>query len=625
MTSVCGSIITLIHSSIRGPGQHMRCTRSTFKRFTSYHVPASVPALASGLLVLTALMLPFAVSTDAKAATTNNAQSPLGTNLTSISYWSSEQPLLNVFSTNGEWITHSNSTWDTGEEKYLNLDANGWPITLTTVNEPSAQQFNSVGVLMQRGFPSTANGYYPAGQYIVLYQGQGTIIYGSDAVLVSRAAGQDTINVATPTAGGIDLRITVTDPNHTGNYISNIRVVQAANVAALNAGQIFNPTFLNLIRNFHVLRFMDWLSTNNSTLSSWANRPLQTNAFWGAANGVPIEVAVRLANMISADAWLNVPVMADTNYVTQMATLVHSQLGTSQKVYVEFSNEVWNGQFAQSAYATTQGQATFPSGLGTPFDYNRNWYGMRTAQICDIWKSVWGPDSARVVCVLAAQAANTYTATGSLRCPFWTSGAPCSGHGIGAVAIAPYFGGSVPSAWASQSDGGLSNLFTSLTSQNDATIPAGGWLNQAAGWEATYPAALAPYKLPMIAYEGGQTFIGFPNGMTSSGANTPLTNLYIAANRDARMATAYTTYFQQWKENGGQLFMNFADVGAYSQYGEWGALESVMQTTSPLSSAPAKWQAVQNFMSANHCWWPDCASTVGATATPMAPSALTVR
>jgi hypothetical protein len=575
------------------------------------------------LQALATIILASAAFTGVQAATTYNANSSLGMNLLGIAYYSSEQPFLNIFSNSAAWITHSNSTWDTGEEKYLNLDSNGWPITLTAVNE-SSQQFTSVGVLLQRSFPSTPNGYYPAGQYIVRYQGQGTITYGFDAVLVSRTAGQDVINVAAPSQGGIDLRITVTDPNHTGNYIRNIQVVQAGNIAALNAGQLFNPRFLNAVQNFRTLRFMDWLSTNNNQLTSWSNRPLQTNAFWGTTLGVPIEVAVQLANVVSADAWLNVPAMADDNYITQMATLVHTLLGTSQKVYVEFSNEVWNSAFPQYAYATSQGQAAFPGGLGSAFDYNRNWYGMRAAQTCDTWKSVWGSDASRVVCVLGAQDANTYTATEALNCPFWKAGAPCSGHGFGAVAIAPYFAYSVPTAWASDGASGLTNLFNSFTSQNDPSIPAGGALAPPAQHATAYVAALAPYKLPLVAYEGGQTLISFPKGVTSSGANTPLTNLYFAANRDPRMGTAYTTYLQQWKANGGEMFMLYADIGAYNQYGEWGALESLMQTITPVNSAPPKWQAIQNFLSANPCWWANCARAVVSTVTPDAPSGVTV-
>jgi hypothetical protein len=564
--------------------------------------------LAFGLITLAASMLVLTVSGDAQAATAANAQSPLGINLSAVNYYSTQLPFLNNFVTVGQWITHGNSAWDTSEEQYVNLDANGWPKTLASVNQPSSQQYSSLGVLFFRGLPSTPNGHYPAGQYVVLYDGQGTLTYGFDASLVSRSAGRDIINVATPSTAGIDLRITVTDPNHTGNYIRNIRVVKAENEAAIKAGEVFNPTFLALIQKFRVLRFMDWFATNGSTVSSWSNRPVPSYAYWGTRSGVPIEIAVQLANTISADAWLNVPHMADDNYITQMATLVHAQLGTTQKAYVEFSNEVWNGSFEQYHYAVTKGKALWPSqpGGGGGYGWNRNWFGMRTAQMCDIWKSVWGADSNRVVCVLGSQAAGSYSAIASLTCPFWTQGAPCSGHGIGAIAIAPYFGyQGVPSAWTSQSDGGLTDLFQSLYSQNDPSIPAGGALNQVVGWETEFISGIAPYKLPLIAYEGGQSY--------ANASTAALTNLYIAANRDPRMGAAYTKYLQQWKANGGRVFVHYDDISAPSGYGEWGALESIMQTTSPLSSAPPKWQALQNFITANPCWWSGCTGTIGST------------
>jgi len=387
----------------------MRFKRPSFNSFSSYVARLCTTAQAFAVIPISILTLGFGISNVAQAATTLNSQSPLGINLAGVSYFSGELPMLNIFHMNSQWITHSGSTWDTSEEQYLNLDANGYPVTLTTVNDPSAQKFNSVGVLLFR-LISTPNGYYPAGQYVVLYDGQGTLTYGFDASLVSQSAGRNVINVAAPSAAGIDLRITATDPNHTGNYIRNIRVVKAENEAALTAGQVFNPTFLNLIQKFRVLRFMDWFATNGSIVSSWSSRALPSNAFWGTPSGVPIEVAVQLANATSADAWLNVPHMADDNYITQMATLVHQQLGSTQKAYVEFSNEVWNGAFAQYQYAVNQGQALWPTqpGGGGGYGWNRNWFGMRTAQMCDIWKSVWGADSNRLVCVLGAQAANTY-------------------------------------------------------------------------------------------------------------------------------------------------------------------------------------------------------------------------
>jgi len=86
------------------------------------------------------------------------------------------------------------------------------------------------------------------------------------------------------------------------------------------------------------------------------------------------------------------------------------------------------------------------------------------------------------------------------------------------------------------------------------------------------------------------------------------------------MQAAYAQYLQGWKAAGGQTFVHFNDISPYSQYGEWGALQSIMQTTSPLTSAPPKWQALQNFIAGNACWWQSCAGTIAVA--PMAPSSL---
>ena len=550
-------------------------------------------------LLATLALLGAGIDT-ARAATSANAQSPLAVNLAPINYWTSEMPFINLFAMSA-WTTHTTMTWDTKEEQYLDLDANGWPKSLTAVNDPKPQQFTSVGVLLTRT-ASTVNGYYPAGKYVVLYAGQGTIDYGFDAKVVSRSAGRDVFVVTNPSSAGIDLRITATDPNHTGNYLRNIQVVNAENETAAKAGQIFNPTFLSAIARFRALRFKDWLAMDTmapTALTSWSDRPLPTYAFWDMPNGVPIEITVDLANAVSADPWLNVPVGADDNYITQMATLVHSMLGPTQKAYIELSNEVWNAVYQQYNYALTQGKALWPT---AGQDWNANWYGMRTAQMCDLWKSAWGSDASRVVCVMGAQAAGTVI--DRLQCTYW-SGGPCYKHGIGAVAIAPYFGFAVPSGWTSQADGGLNLLFQSLTTQNDASIAAGGELAQASRWEASYIKALAPYKLPLIAYEGGQSYC--------CGATAAQNSVYIAANRDPRMGAAYTTYLQQWKANGGQLMALYNDISAPGPFGSWGALESLMQTTSPLTAAPPKWQAIQNFIASDPCWWAGCTGAIGST------------
>jgi hypothetical protein len=585
----------------------------------------------AALSAAVALIGGFILAGSAQAETSANADSPLGINLTGVTYYTPEQPFLNVFKTTGVskstpkgWFTYSKSKIDTGEEAYLQLDADGYPTTLQASSADPDQQFTAVGVLILRGLPDSNAGTglpYRPGQYVVLYDGEGTLSYGFDATLVSHSQGRDVINVAKPTTGGgVLLLITATDPKHDGNYVHNIRVVKAEEEGLLNQGNVFEPQFLAMLKSFHVIRFMQWSKIDDAggMVGAWNNRTHVADAGWGSPDGVPLEVDIQLANAVGADAWLNVPVNADGDYITQMATLAHNTVSPSLKVYIEFSNEVWNSAYAQYGYAIQQGNATWPGAAANAFAYNRDWFGMRTAQMCDIWKSVWSGDASRVICVLGAQAANPATATESLNCPLWkgNGNAPCAAHNINAVAIAPYFADfQAPLAWTSASDGGLSDVFQELSKSAlmQSSFP-GTDLAKVSSWESAYRSALAPYKLPFIAYEGGQSLVGFPQADGS-----PIVKLYIAANRDPRMGTTYTSALQQWKASGGETYVVFNDVNAPSKYGEWGALESFMDTTNPLSSSPPKWQALQNFISATPCWWQDCRGAVSGDM-PQAPN-----
>jgi hypothetical protein len=573
----------------------------------------------TGAIVIVCFTAALGLLGNAQAATASNAKSPLGVNLTAMNYYSPEQPFLNIFKTSGAtrstpsgWWTHTATDFDTAESAYLQLDANGYPTTLkaSSADPHSPQIFTSVGVLLERDLPNANEGTgppYRAGRYVVLYDGKGTLEYGFDATLVSSLPGRDVINVKTPTSAGIDLRITATDPNHAGDYIRNIRVVKAEEESLLVAGNVFEPSFVSLLQNFHVVRAMQWLEIDDAGgfLTNWTDRPAPSDAGWGGVNGVPIETVLQLCNSVGADCWLNVPHKANNDYITQMAVLAHANLAASQKIYIEFSNEVWNGIYPQYQYAIAQGQALWPNAGVSSFNYNRNWFGMRTAQMCDIWKSVWGADSSRVVCVLGAQIGNSGTATQALDCPLWTGNgnAPCSNHNINAIAVAPYFGTAVPvqKSLLASVDAGQAPLFQGISIG----------LSQVEKGEVLDRTSLARYNLPLIAYEGGPSMVS---------SDPAVLSLYIAANRDARMDAAYTTSFKDWKANGGQMYVVYTDISKPSQYGEFGALESFMDTVSPLNKAPPKWQAIQNFISANPCWWSGCTGTIGTTSgTPTAP------
>ncbi len=350
---------------------------------------------------------------------------------------------------------------------------------------------------------------------------------------------------------------------------------------------------------------------------TWANRALPSNAFWDLQDGVPLEIIVALCNQLQANCHISVPLMYSDGDIGSMAQLVmlgtnmqsgHSGLSAPLTASFELSNEVWNGSFVQYDIAASLGGLTWPTAAssGGNYAWNRNYFGMRTAQMAKVLQTTMGSTLfARVIPVLGAQAASTYSATYALQTSYW-SGGPASGYPIKAIAIAPYWGKN-PSAsdcttMTSRGDGGLSDFFATLTGQTGAggyaytSVPPGGYLGQVEGWIKSYTGIMSRYpSMSLIAYEGGQSFYA-----TSADTCTGWTALLTAAERDPRIGTAYTRFLTFWQSNVGGTGANvmdlFNDIYPLSQFGTWGLLESVMQPVNPLSSAPPKYRAVRSYI-----------------------------
>ncbi|MGF1536827.1 MAG: cellulose-binding protein [Elainellaceae cyanobacterium] len=355
----------------------------------------------------------------------------LGTNLTGIADWSTQMPFIDAFKSSRPWIsqcaeTNSNCGWSTGEEDQLDLDEAGWVRSLPA--ESDAPQYTRVGTLLFRGVED-----YPGGEYVVQYDGQGTLRYDYDAEqrVEDSRPGRDVIDV-TPTGQGIYLQITATNPE---DYIRNIRVVPAEYESTFEQAP-FNPAFLEKTQPYSVLRFMDWMGTNNSEQGDWAERPKPSDATY-AHRGVPVEVMVDLANRLERSPWFTMPHQATDTYVQEFARYVRQQLNPDLPIYVEFSNEVWNGQFDQQRYVVEQGRQLDVD--EDDFARGRLWFGQRTAEVLQIWDEVFDSDSDRIVGVLGAQAANPWTAKKSLEY-LRSAGLSNAEGGIDAIAIAPYIG-----------------------------------------------------------------------------------------------------------------------------------------------------------------------------------------
>ncbi len=312
----------------------------------------------------------------------------IGTNLGGISYWSSQLPFIDAFRSANQWIPTKPGVWSTGENDKMDLDENGWVRSLPTAEDNV--DFTHVHTLFFVG----QNGNYPGGEYVVLYDGQGTLKYGMDARSVSSSQGRDVINIK-PSNYGVLLSITETDPD---DYIRNIRVVPKAYENSYQT-EVFNPDWLDKIEPFGAFRFMDWMQTNNSVEKEWGDRPTLDSATWHK-KGAPVEIMVDLANRLDSDPWFTLPHMATDDYVRNFATYVRDNLDPELKVYVEYSNEVWNGQFQQYHWVKEQAQS---EGMRVA-----DWYSRRTTQITQIWDEVFAQtgEKERVIGVMAGQGAN---------------------------------------------------------------------------------------------------------------------------------------------------------------------------------------------------------------------------
>lgn len=532
----------------------------------------------------------------AKGNNLPNSVSPLGVNLNGIADWSTQFPFLDVFKSARKWITQTESEWDTNEYNLLELDANGWVKSLPSPG--GSAKYTRVRTIVN------VTQHAPGGKYVVLYDGEGTIEYQFKVQKDEAASklGRDVINV-TPSDEGIHLIITSTDPKRTGNYIRNIRVIQAENEKLYQSGEIFNPVFIEKINKFKTLRFMDWIATNFSEQKDWSSRPKQTDYSW-SIKGCPLEVMVALANKLKADPWFNMPHMANEEYITQFAQYVKEKLNPTLTAYVEFSNEVWNFSFEQAQFALKQGKARWGQDKG---DAHIQWLGMQGAKTCDIWKKqVFGESQKnRVNCVLATQTGWKGLEDPLLDCPLWVAegNAPCYQHGIDSYAITGYFhaGLGVPEntntvlSWRNDADGGFAKAFEQI--KTGKLLKAD---DSIADFKSIfdYHANVARKKnLKLVTYEGGSHIVGIGDAQN----NDQLTEFLIAINRHPEMHKVYLDLLNIWKQAGGTLFTHFSDIGIPSKYGSWGALEYVSQNGSP------KYNALIQFIDKNPCWWEGCA------------------
>lgn len=178
-----------------------------------------------------------------------------------------------------------------------------------------------------------------------------------------------------------------------GGFCSDIHIFRED--ADIN--QKFNPQYMELTKGYNCYRFMELTKCNNSTEVKWENRT-KPNEIAQGNRGIAWEYVAEFCNQQKGDAWINIPHMADDNYVRQLAKLMKDKLIHNQKIYVEYSNEMWNGMFKQTSWINAQAYNEVKSG-NMELDYDgissdmyiwaQRYNARRCRQISKIFEEVW--------------------------------------------------------------------------------------------------------------------------------------------------------------------------------------------------------------------------------------------
>lgn len=224
---------------------------------------------------------------------------------------------------------------------------------------------------------------------------------------------------------------------------------------------IWTSQFLTDLGSFTgPLRFMDWTNTNTLPLIDFSGYPTQfsiapegvydpmgsatlpipealrkyyrqddgdgnPNTFKEVtelkSGGVPYYWIVDICNRSGRDMWINIPTFAGDDYVRKLLEFIRDNLNPQLKVYVEYSNETWNGMFVSFQYTQDKGvELDLPGFWGQTDGYgkgtgegrtNKYYQGQsytayRSLQIFEIMAQVFGRDNLgldkRAVRVLSA-------------------------------------------------------------------------------------------------------------------------------------------------------------------------------------------------------------------------------
>ena len=600
------------------------------------------------LILLACLLMPWPDPSRAG----DDPSAPLGTNLVGISDFSDERPFVDLMKSSRDWIPGNADGCFDCRESTSGTCAAQCPVTIARDADGYVASLAPNQVVRTVIHAAGSPNRLPAGNYTIRFTGNGTITpFGASTV--STAPGE--LVVAPSTADGNNFGFTIT-ALAAGDPLRDIRILPPGGVcsnderrfcdavspcasggtcrAFTDAGvadeQLFHPRFLANLAGYRLVRFMDWMETNSSSVVEFEDYPTPASAFW---HRVPPEIMAELGNRLASDLWINVPHRASDGFVDAFAAALRDAHRADRRIYVEYSNENWNGIFQQNVEIPRQfcpGFADLAAGCeddGVPgngiacerdpdtfslgaaqapcFQALVRAWGDRSVGIFARFDAVFGAAARdRLVRVVAAQAANADLGRQVLsRTVTGESFTVASRTDV--YAIAPYFGTEYCTPDAGINPDTHPAVYASTASLlEDLRTRA---LPTAIGFMSANRAMLdgdfAGSGLRLVAYEAGQHLAGIGGFTFDDTCNAR----FDAANADPAMGTLYRDYLEAWTLHGDEL-THFYNVGRWGPFGRWGALE--FQEQSPGDSP--KFTALMGHSVDHPCTWDDCTQPAAA-------------
>ena len=436
---------------------------------------------------------------------------PLGTNLAPIVESSTQWPFWNLMKLSRPWTSVPTGTG-------LELDSLG--------NVKSLKPGQTAQTVIY------TNGKYPNGTYRLKWEGKGEFEGGPGSKLVPMSDKSASIEVEGQQ--GIVLHLVRVDKE---DPVRNIELT-FPDFDEDAEQKLFHPIFLQRMSLYRSLRFTDWGAVNNSPVSSWGSRPVPGSATYASDLGVPYEVMASLANEKSTIPWVNVPHKADDDYVRQMAKLFKSSLRPGTKICVEYSNECWSPDWAQTAWCQEQGLAQKLS--ADRIEAGLRFYAKRSAEVYGVFESEFG-DTGRVQKVLSVP----FDDQKSMETILTHDNV---GRKADLLAVATYFGKEKPT-------GLLDEVVEKLETEVSGRVRN------------------RMFELGEIASKNRLTLVAYAGGQALTSSEGDLSKVYDDLNRDPRIAVLLGALLKNWRSAGGVLFMHYNDCAPWTPAGRWGTLE----------------------------------------------------